>query len=132
WSSVTTIFAKRVGRSGVSAMTQTPASGPVEEVTVPAMSSASMEISGEAGRLLQAVSAAATTNETARTWKVVDVRPGIAFMRALRSVACARILIRRPAGGKDGLIAPVCRPKAQRVGARESKPKRPGWKAGPR
>src|SRR5690606_5164883 len=95
-------------------MTQTPASGPVEELTVPAMSSASMEIAGGgAGRLLQAVSAAATTNETVREWKVVDMRPGIAFMRALRAVACARILIRQPAGGKNGLFALVCALKAR-------------------
>src|SRR5438876_6777225 len=37
-SSVTTIFAKRVGRSIVSAMTQTPASGPFELETTPPIS----------------------------------------------------------------------------------------------
>jgi hypothetical protein len=35
---VTTIFATRVGRSVVSAITQTPASGPPGPVTTPAMS----------------------------------------------------------------------------------------------
>jgi len=35
---VTTIFAKRVGRPVVSAMTQTPASGPLALVTEPEMS----------------------------------------------------------------------------------------------
>src|SRR5215472_15557628 len=46
-SSVTAIFAKRVPRSLVSAITQTPASGPKRLVTMPPMSSAS--ISGAAG-----------------------------------------------------------------------------------
>src|SRR5215471_1620221 len=40
-SSVITILAKRVGRSIVSAMTQTPASGPFALETMPPMSSAS-------------------------------------------------------------------------------------------
>src|SRR6266571_5172437 len=40
-SSVTTIFAKRVGWSIVSAMTQTPASGPFELETTPPISSES-------------------------------------------------------------------------------------------
>src|ERR1019366_2764557 len=43
-SSVTTILAYLVGRSLVSAMTQTPASGPCAPVTVPPISSASMAI----------------------------------------------------------------------------------------
>src|SRR5713226_982630 len=41
-SSVTTIFAKRVGWSIVSAMTQTPASGPFELETTPPISSGSI------------------------------------------------------------------------------------------
>jgi hypothetical protein len=39
---VTTIFANLVGRSVVSAITQTPASGPLALVTTPPMSSLSM------------------------------------------------------------------------------------------
>src|SRR5580692_2870894 len=38
WSSVTTIFTNLVGRSLVSAITHTPASGPFELATTPAMS----------------------------------------------------------------------------------------------
>src|SRR5579863_784956 len=48
WSSVTTIFANLVGRSLVSAMIQTPASGPFSPVTCPPMSWA--EISTLAAR----------------------------------------------------------------------------------
>jgi hypothetical protein len=41
---VTTIRANRVGRSRVSAITQTPASGPFGPATTPPMSSASIGI----------------------------------------------------------------------------------------
>jgi hypothetical protein len=52
---VTTIRTNRVGRSVVSAITQTPASGPEAPVTTPAMSSLSIGIASAAeGRALPA------------------------------------------------------------------------------
>src|SRR5689334_17190369 len=59
WSSVTTILAYLVGRSLVSAITHTPASGPLAPVTVPAMSLAPAEPS-PCGALMQAATIAAT------------------------------------------------------------------------
>src|SRR5437764_759535 len=49
-SSVTTIFTNFVGRSAVSAITQTPASGPAVLVTTPARSSASILMASPACR----------------------------------------------------------------------------------
>jgi hypothetical protein len=46
---VTTLFPYFVGRSVVSAMTQTPASGPLGPVTTPPMSSLSMATGAAAG-----------------------------------------------------------------------------------
>src|SRR5688500_8779687 len=85
WSSVTTILANFVGRSEVSAITHTPASGPLAPVTPPDMSSRSIVVvPPEARPALQAAqtSAETATVATAKSAFVVficqpldDVRP---------------------------------------------------------
>src|SRR5687767_1134985 len=76
-SSVTTILANFVGRSVVSAITHTPASGPFVLVTTPPMSSGS-RATVAAGRCR----ALTQVNEVARTTAAAnDARPG--FPRAL-------------------------------------------------
>src|SRR5688500_13515390 len=59
WPSVTTILANFVGRSEVSAITHTPASGPVAPLTTPAMSSPSIVVPPGARRALQAAQSSA-------------------------------------------------------------------------
>src|SRR5687767_15945260 len=58
-SSVTTIFANFVGRSDVSAITHTPASGPFAPVTTPSMSSLSLVVASLARPVVQAAQSAA-------------------------------------------------------------------------
>src|SRR5687767_3209662 len=75
WSSVTTILANFVGRSEVSAITHTPASGPLAPVTTPAMSSGSIAVPPGAGRALPTAqsSAEAATVVTAKSAFVVFI-----------------------------------------------------------
>src|SRR6516165_1239998 len=89
-SSVTTIFAIRVGRSVVSAITQTPASGPLGPRTTPPRSLAPTWIAASCCAALRVGALAKSAGiETAATPK-----RRLCFIRMLASLAPSRVLHR--------------------------------------
>src|SRR5687768_14341252 len=100
WSSVTTILANFVGRSEVSAITHTPASGPLAPVTTPAMSSPSIVVAPGVRRApcVQAAqnNAAAAVVAAAKSAVVVII---CQLLEPARSPARHGHAITYPAGG---------------------------------